>query len=320
MKKARVGDQQGFALRYGALEALLVGLTGARGSAIVSRFRKLRPKFAADGLLSETGANVSYDLTRILAICATYELNSLSVPQGSAVDIVVANWPEIARACLTAWRKASGDGSAGDEKRSPVVRIHFDALNESAEEGSWASLLPDAVPGSPHLAVDCRPVIAAVAAVAEQSGQSGRLAQAFGDLEGMFGWDVLHEADPERLPRRKESEFFGTGPYFDRARVLLAVEPGQELHGRRAARLQAALDYLEAPAPIDSWKRFIGSEPGRPRLVHMLAAWGVGLKLKSATIGEVGTLHTASVDRSAALDLIGRGERHVAKLVGEPKT
>ncbi|MES2096766.1 MAG: hypothetical protein V4459_08380 [Pseudomonadota bacterium] len=320
MAKTREDGDEPFALKYGALESLLSGLVGGRGNAIVSRFRKLRPKFASDGLLTETGNRVSYDLTRTLAICAIYELNSLSIPQGYAVDIVVANWPEIARACLSAWQLASGDGPAGDKKRSPIVRIYIDALNESPEDGTWASPLPDAIPGSPHVTLDCGPVVDAVTAAAEQSEQGAQLAQAFVELESTFGWETLDEGDPKRLPRRKESDFFGTGPYFARARVLLAVEPGQKLHRRRAARLQAILDYLEMPAPIDSWKRFIGTDPGRPRLVHMLAAWGVGLKLKSATIGEVATIHTASLDRAAALDLISRGEEHVAKLVGEAKT
>ncbi|TPG40592.1 hypothetical protein EAH79_11910 [Sphingomonas koreensis] len=315
MNKSRSGDQGVFALKYGAVEGLLVELTGGRGNSIVTRFRKLRPKFAADGLLSETGGNVSYDLTRILAICATYELNALSIPQGSTVEIVVANWPEIARGCLTAWHEAQCRGPVGEKKRTSVVRIYIDALNGSSEDGSWASILPDAMPGVPHLALDCRPMVDSVTAAAERSGQSDRLAQAFVELESTFGWDCLYEGDPERLPRRKNSDFFGTGPYFERARVLLAVEPGEELHRRRAARLQAVLDYLEMPAPIDSWKRFVGTEPGRPRLVHMLAAWGVGLKLKSVMIGDVATIQTASLDRAAALDLIRRGEEHVAKLV-----
>lgn len=312
MTKSSSGDQEVFALKYGALEGLLVGLMGATSNAVVTRFRKLRPKFAADGLLSETGNNVSYDLTRILAIGATYELNSVWIPQGHGVDIVVTNWPEIARACLTAWHRQS---PATDKKRSPVVRIYIDGLNETPKEGSWASLEPDALPGSPHVALDCSPVIDAVIAAAEHLGQSARLAQAFVELESTFGWEVLDECDPKRLPRRKKSDFFGTGPYFERARALLAVEPGQKLHRRRVARLQAVLEYLEMPPPIDSWKRFIGTDPHQPRLVHRLAAWGSTLKLKSVTFGDVATLHMAAHDREAAFDLIRRGEEHVVKLV-----
>lgn len=315
MNTSRPGDQSVFTLKYGAVEALLAVLMGGTGNAIVTRFRKVRPKFAPDGLLSETGNNVSYDLTRILAICETYELNALAIPQGSAVGIVVANWPEVARACLTAWHAAAGQEPSADHKRSSVVRIHIDALNESPEDGSWASLEPDAAHDSPFVTLDCRPVVDAVIAAAERSGQSARLAEAFVEIESTFGWETLDEGDPERLPRRKESDFFGTGPYFNRARILLAVEPGKKLHRRRAAHLQAVLDYLEMPAPIDSWKRYIGTDPGRPRLVHMLAAWGVSLKLKSRTIGQVETLRMASFDRAAALDLIDRGEEHVARLV-----
>lgn len=320
MTEARCDGEEPFALKYGELEPLLADLVDGRGNAIVNRFRKLRPKFASDGLLTETGNRVRYDLTRTLAISAIYEVNALSIPQGYAVDIVVANWPEIARACLTAWHGASQNGPAGDRRRSPLVRIYVDALNESPEDGSWASIRPDAIPGSPHIALDCGHLIDAVIAGADRSGQSARLAQAFLELESMFGWETLVEGDPERLPRRKESDFFGTGPYFERARALLAVEPGKKLHRRQAARLQALLDYLELPAPIDSWKRHIGTEAGRPRLVHMLAAWGVGLNLKSTMIGDVATFQMAYLDREAALDLIARGEKHVAKLIGEPNT
>lgn len=317
MKKSHNGDREVFALKYGAVETLLVNLTGGSAKAIVTRFRKLRPKFAADGLLSETGNNLSYDLTRVIAIWATYELNALSIPQGSAVEIVVSNWPEIARASLTAWHTATNRSQAANKTRSPVVRIYIDALSGSPEDGSWASLEADAIPGSPHVTLDCAPVVEAVIATAESSQQSARLAEAFTEIESMFGWDELEDGHPERLPRRKKSDFFGTGPYFDRARALLAVELGQELHPRRATRLQAVLDYLEMPAPIDSWKRYIGTEPGRPRLVHMLAAWGVALGLKSTMIGDVAVLNDTSLDREAALDHIRRGEGRVVELVEE---
>ncbi|TPG16731.1 hypothetical protein EAH87_13875 [Sphingomonas koreensis] len=320
MSKARDDHDKPFALRYGALEVLLTQLTGASTNAIVSRFRKLRPKFASDGLLTETGNRVSYDLTRVLAICATYELNSLSIPQGHAVDIVVANWPEIARACITAWDQRSHVGPNSARERSATVRIYIDAIQESPEEGSWASVASDPKPGTPHITLDCRPVIDALITAADASDQAEELTLAFAELESTFGWEALKEGDPERLPRRKGSDFFGTGPYFDRACVLLAVEPGQKLHRRRAARLQAVLDYLEEPAPIDSWKRFIGTDEGRPRLVHMLAAWGVALGLNSITIGDVGTLNISSFDCEAAFDLVQRGEKHVAKLVGETST
>ena len=317
MIKARDGGIEPFALKYGALDALLTELLGDRGDAVVTRFRKLRPKFAADGLLTENGSRVSYDLTRVLAICAIYEVNALSIPQGHAVDIVVANWPEIARACLTAWQDVPKDGTPSADERPSFVRIYIDALNGSPQDDTWASLEPDAMPGSPHVALDCRPIVSAVIAAADQSGQGDRLALAFAELDSTFGWDALVEGDAARLPTRKESDFFGTGPYFDRARALLAVEPGKRLHRRRVARLQAALDYLESPAPIDSWKRFIGTDESKPRLVHMLAAWGVELGLKSVTVGEVGTFRIAFSDRPAALALIERGEERVAVLVGE---
>ncbi len=194
------------------------------------------------------------------------------------------------------------------------MRIYIDALNESPKDGSWASLQPNAIRDISHIALDFRPAVEAVSAAAERFGQGDRLTLAFAELEGTFGWDTVGEDDPMRLPRRLKSDFFGTGPYFDRARILLAVELGQVLDRRRTARLQAALDYLETPAPIDSWKRFIGTEPGRPRLVHMLGAWGVELGLASTTLGSVATLRDASLDRCGALYLIQRGEARVGQL------
>jgi hypothetical protein len=302
-----------FALKYGALEALLTELVGARDGAVLTRFRKLRPKFAADGLLTETGNRVSYDLTRVLAICAIYEINALSIPQGHAVDIVVANWPEVAKACLAAWRGTeAGHGAA--PAGSPVVRIYVDAINESPGQGSWASVDADAVARIPHVALDCRPLVDAVSAAAERSGQSERLVLAFAELDGTFGWDSPGESDPLRLPRRLESGFFGTGPYFDRARALLSVDPEEKLHSRQKARLQALLGYLEEPAPIDSWKRFIGTDESETRLIHTLAARGRALGLASSVIGQVAIQQIAFEDQARAIDLIGRGEAHLATL------
>ena len=68
MTKTRDADREPFTLRYGPLEAMLSRLMDVSGKAIVTRFRKLRPKFAADGLLTDTGNRVDYDLSRILAI------------------------------------------------------------------------------------------------------------------------------------------------------------------------------------------------------------------------------------------------------------
>lgn len=308
-----------FALKFGELQPLLTRLLDASEALVLSRFRKLRPKFAADGLLTETGNWVSYDLTRVLAICATFEINALSVPQGHSVDIIVGNWPELAKAFLKSWR---GVNSAKDQaKPAPaIIRIYVDTLGRDPVEGSWASVEDDAPTATSHIALHCGPIVAAVAAAAEYAGKAGPLAAAFEELESTFGWEDMKESDACRLPLRSESDFFGTGPYFKRARALLAVDPNVPMHARSRARLQAMLDYLEKPAPIDSWKRFIGTETNKPRLVHLLAAYGAGLGLESNTIGHSGVLHSAFDDREAAIRLIERGERRAAELAMEPRT
>lgn len=320
MTKGQDAGAEPFALKYGAVEALLGELVGGRDNAIVTRFRKLRPKFAGDGILSETGSNVRYDLTRTLGICATFGLNSLGIPQGHAVDLVVANWPEIARACLIAWKVATGDDSFDDGTWSPVIRLYVDALNDAPRIGSWASLHPMPVPGRPHVTLDCIPIIDAIRDAAASTGQADRLASAFADIDRTFGWDALKETDPTRLPARPESGFFGTGPYFDRARVLVSVIHGTGLRLRERQHLQAILDYLESPPPIDAWKQFIGTEPGEPRLYHLLSAWGLELGLKSKLLASEILRGTGFPNDAPALDLIGRGEARIAELIEEARS
>lgn len=311
--------QEPFALKFRELEPLLTRLLGTSEALVLSRFRKLRPKFAADGLQTETGNWVSYDLTRTLAICATFEINALSVPQGHSVDIVVGNWPEFAKAFLKAWRGIGVVGRSEDHAPS-IIRIYVDALGRNPIEGSWASVEDDAPSDTAHIALDCRAMVDAVAAAAERADKTRQLADAFEELEGTFGWEDMTEHDAERLPRRRGSDFFGTGPYFVRARALLAAEPDTPIDARSRARLQATLDYLKKPAPIDSWKRFIGTDVRKPRLVHRLAAWGAGLGLQSNTIGPSDTLQSAFADRDEAIRLIDRGEKRAAELGGRSRT
>lgn len=319
MPKTKTGTDNGFALGYGALEGLLNTLLGTSGNVVVSRFRKLRPKFAADGLLTDTGNRVSYDLTRVVAICAVYQLNLLSVPQGQAVDVVVANWPEIARASLNA-RSNQLQQKKRKDPQNAAVRIYIDAMGPGEKSTSWASLSRDRAHGLPHIVLDLSSVVAAISAeVGESDGLDGGLVAAFNELEETFGWAQVADQERPRLPQRGQSDFFGTGPYFERARVLLAHDPGQLLHHSEALRLQAYLDYLEEPAPIDSWKRFIGSEADEPRLVQILTTWGADLGLRPSSFGA--EIHKAVTrrDRAYAMHLIESGERIAAELTKAPE-
>ena len=299
-----------FSLSYGQLERLLLAIDIGSKASIVSRFRKLRPKFAPDQLLSKPGVRVSYDLSRVLSIAAVFGLNSVAVPQGDAVDMVVASWPEIARAAIGAH---GGPTSAAGQSGS-VVRIHVDAFPLNGPPGSWASIGADAPEGLPFVAIDVGPVIRELHALADAAGTAASLRDAVGDLERTFGWEQLVSDADIRLPERLESGFFATGPYFERARALLAVKSGASLSQRDRLRFQAHLDYLEGPPPIDSWKRFIVTEGEKVRLVQLLAAKGLELGLRSTVLASQTLITAASPTEPRALVLIEKGERKVAEL------
>ncbi|THD34443.1 MAG: hypothetical protein E7773_14740 [Sphingomonas sp.] len=303
-----------FTLSYGGVEEFLLELTGAPLAPIASRFRKLRPKFAPDGLLTRPGTRIGYDLSRVLSIGAVYSLNALAIPLGHAVDLVVANWPEIARSCLKA------HGAAETAAWKPTLRIYVDALAPDTVDGqpgpaSFATASSDGPEGISHLVLDCQTIVDLLAVIAERhDAVSGALDAAYGELERTFGWDTPAERAPPVVPSRVASGFFGTGPYFERARALLAVDDGEQVGPLERMRLQSHLDYIETPPPVDGWKQFIGTDAAKPRLNQRLAAWGYGLGLKSSVIGQTDVLQSAWADRAATLDLIARGERRLSKL------
>lgn len=309
----RVTDAK-FVLQYGDLEKLLLDLGMGPQSSIASRFRKLRPKFARDNLLSKTGNRVSYDLTRVLSICAIFQLNSMGVPQGDAVSIVISNWPEIARAFLLASRSSEASREEADPLSDGLVQIYVDAFPLSAPAPtSWASIAEVPPIRISHIVLDCRPIFACLGTVGPEAVQ--QLPRALEELERTFGWERLGESEAPRLPERLDSGFFGSGPYFERARVLVAMRDPTKLPTFELERLQAYLTYVEAPPPIDSWKQYIGTGPGEPRLIHLLAVCGLELGLKSRAVGS-DTLRVAAFPSAArALDLIERGEAHLAATI-----
>lgn len=301
-----------FALQFGDMRNLLERLEMGSQASIASRFRKLRPKFASDNLLSKRGNWVEYDLTRILSICTVYFVNSTAIPQGDAVPIVIHNWPEIARACLAANRAMEAGDAAGVEA---VVRIYVDAFPfNDAAPSSWSTGAEASLTGVPHIVLDCRPIVGALRAM---FADDRRLQPAFDEIDRTFGWEKLGQNDAPRHPFRLESGFFGTGPYFERARSLLSVADPGFLRTRERLRLQAHLDYLEAPPPIDAWKQFIGTDSGKPRLHHMLSAWGLELGLKSTRLASEVLRATTFPSNERALDLIERGERYLAGVAAE---
>lgn len=299
-----------FAIGYGLLEDLLQDMLGCGYGVIGSRFRKLRPKLAADGLLTDTGNRVAYDLKRILAISAIFQLNALAIPQGHAVDIVVKNWVEFVRAYLQAQAVTTLESSQHLQSEANLY-VYADALADSPEVVSWASLQSYDTARTSHLVVNCHGVVKLLACLGERlpDGNS-RLSAGFEELRQEFG--IATGATDNRALVRKPNErsLFSDGPYFARARALLSVEPANDQHSLTTRRLQSYLDYLENPAPVDRWKAHLGTKAEEPRLGHFLSAWGVEIGLSSNTIGSVETLRTAAMSRPQAFKLISEGEHH----------
>lgn len=312
MTETSVSSSATFTIKYGLLEHLLQDIVGGRQSAIVSRFRKLRPKLAADGLLTETGNHVAYDLKRILAISAIFQLNALAIPQGHAVDIIVNNWVEVAQACLGAQAVATHDYS-GSLPPAATLSIYIDALNGGPGVESWASFQSTGLVGASYIAFDCHRIVQLLTRIGERLPDgSRRLGAAFDEMRRDFAPVAKETSDDDPVSRPVERSLFSDGPYFDRARSLLSAEPSTDRHSLTTCRLQTYLNYLENPAPIDSWKAHIGTKAGEPRLGHFVSAWGVEIGLSSNNMGSVETLRTAASGRERALQLISDGERHVA--------
>ena len=291
-----------FGLTYGQSEDLLVTLTAGKRAKIASRFRKLRPKFAADDLLTKTGNHVKYDLARVLSMGAIFTVNSLGIPQSHAVEIVVSNWPEIARACILTFRHPP----AADVAQATTLNLYIDALDEGVGEEdiiSWGTTHDDDS-GIPHAVMDMAPILDALKAHGHRD--DARLDAAFNSLEEEFGWGVRSPDAVPLLPARIESEFFGTGPYFQRARALMSFAVGSTITSRQELRLQTFLDYLESPPPVDAWKQYIGADERAPRLVHILGARGAALGLRSKNV--VTETLVAASDDGAAARLIALGE------------
>ena len=286
-------------LGYGALESFLVTLTGGNPTSIRSRFRKLRLRPFPDDIQHGTGTRIVYDLPRVLAIAAVFELNRLYVPQGHAIAMVESAWPEWCRAFVAAGVEAGlvPRPLAMPQPAGPTIVIMADAMGQGDAEGS-SSILQEvhAVAGfsqveadgtTPAIVVDTGPAVRILSS-AIGGGDAGprmgdELGAAFVELEQAFGWTgaiIPTRADVSTMARGRG--FLDEGPFFGRAETLLrasldgfdsAVSPAG------ASRMQALVKYLEAPAPIDAWKREIGTGSTALRLKHLLnfSAQQIGL-------------------------------------------
>ncbi|MEI5688081.1 MULTISPECIES: hypothetical protein [Sphingomonas] len=260
-----------FALPYGTLERTIAEISGTDPESIRIRFRKLRLRPFPRDIRTGTGVRVRYDLARSIALATVFELNSLWVPQGSAVSIVERAWPEICRAAICA---ASNQGllrlpPAAPSSVGPVVTFMPDGFASAATADIVAARVgsrQDAA-GS-GLRLDMSHQISALVSAVD-TGDPG---VAFADLEARFGWTRSHDA---AVPDHPAGDFLDDGPYFDRAEALLSLAPDVDVAADAvpSERMQALVDYLADPSPVDVWKANLGTSADKPRLGHLLMAF-----------------------------------------------
>lgn len=279
-------------MRYGNLEHVLVEVTGGDKRSVLGRFRNLRQMPFPDAIKIGTGNHVDYDLPRVLAFCAVYGINALLVPQSHAVALVRETWPELVRGFIAS---AVEMGIAEQPREMPknisaVVSILPDGFAPDDRAASTAANVPlttqdEAVVAD--LRIDCAALMAIVAPRLGNGLDEDGAASAFRDLDRSFGWTrgaVPHRATAADM--FSGSNFLDRGPYLERAAAFLKIAatlPAKDDDGpARRRSVQAAqnlLKYLARPVPIDEWKSDIGTEDGRPRLKHFIAAVGAAAGL-----------------------------------------
>lgn len=276
-------------LRYGALERLLMALVGADAHTVTARFRKLRLRPFPDAIRSGTGNKVQYDLPRTAAIALVFVINGLRVPQGQAVDLVSANWPECVRGLLAAAAEAGliSRPAGMPAEAGPVLIIVPGGLDNGEEARGNAAARSYALhvkreglspaDWGAAMVVDCRIIIDAIIAEGDLADDKANMVQAFEDLDRTFGW--RYGPTPLRIPVASMgagASFLDEGPYFGRVRALfeLVQSADPEIRSKWAtAHAERLLCYLEHPAPIDAWKPEVGTDASRPRLRHIIDAW-----------------------------------------------
>lgn len=280
-------------LAYGATEGMLASLHETDAESIRSRFRKLRLRPFPDDIRSGTGIRVVYDLPRILALAAVFDLNRLYVPQGHAVEIVQSTWPEWCRAYLAAAVDIGTLPSLAEmpDHASSVIHLQPDAYggtcfssNEPFAGAEARTRREDGADGAaPMISIDTSRAVGRLTRATDLPAQAG-LRAAFLGLDLSFGWtasDTPHRAGVEEMAYGRG--FLDEGPYFDRADALLGateLDFDQAQRPLSFRRLEALLSYLERPAPLDRWKAEIGSEEDRPRLKHLLVFFAESMGLR----------------------------------------
>lgn len=319
-------------MRYGDLEHVLVEVTGGDKRSVLGRFRNLRQMPFPDAIKIGTGNYVEYDLPRVLAFCAVYGINALLVPQSHAVALVREIWPELVRGFIAS---AVEMGMAERPQQMPkdisaVVSILPDGFAPEDRAANTAANLPlttqdEAVVAD--LRIDCAALMAIVAPRLDNGLDEDCALSAFRDLDRSFGWTrgaVPHRATASDM--FSGSSFLDRGPYLERASAFLRIaatlpteDDDPPARSRSVQAAQNLLEYLARPVPIDEWKGEIGTEEGRPRLKHFIAAVAAAAGMTppirwpetilATTGGAPAEKATALIEKAAAIEEARREER-----------
>ena len=281
------------AMPYGELERFLSRHLETTPAAIRSRFRKLRLREFPEGLQTgSTGVRVRYDILRLLAVVAVFELNNAYVPQGNAAAIVQATWPEWCRALIA----ASWEFELLPYPQNYPVEAGAVVAISCAAVRSGERLCVDAIASKtvdipslairPGFSVDVRKFVRAL--VDWTRGSNGeRFNQLIADLrtlERAFGWGFPKVVDRNLDTMPRGTSFLNEGPYFSRVLQLLEAPLGDfdsQTNPAAQMHLQRLFSYLERPVPIDAYKNEIGRTATEPRLKHYLHSYARSMGLES---------------------------------------
>lgn len=281
-----------FALPYGDLESLLSNLVGAEPTKVRSRYRKLRLRPFPDDIQSGTGVRVKYNLRRVLAIAAVFQLNNLYVAQGHAASIVEAAWPELCRALLVAANDCALLPSLENKPAlaGPILEIGCFAISAGntpfIDTATVREIDVQRLAIRPSLAFNLTQLLQALSCWADERGGVTRqsLIHSLRELEADYGWGHITLADGHYSDVLVADSFLADGPFLNRSLMLLEATPSMfdpQASPAARLRLQSIYTYLESPAPIDAAKAALGlsKDERLERYLHFYArAMGLATK------------------------------------------
>ena len=314
-----------FAMSYGQLEHMLADLACMDPGMIRAQFRKLLLRPFPDDIRSGVGNRMRYDLLRILAFAAAFELTSLSIAQSHAVALVEAIWPELCRAVLASAveRGLIARPLEMEEEDGPILQLGsgsvFVGRSLVVDVLAVKQLDLAALAVRPVIAIDARRTLDKLMLWAEAQGKEivDDLSDALSTLGQMFGWTPLevYKGYSDDMPRG--ASFLNEGPYLTRAMAFLKTMPSDldaQLDPAARIRLQSIFGYLETPSPIDAWKTLLAARERTFGLRYELTCHARRMNLRVRTHYPT-TVETIAPRRDETLELV---ESAIGRWAGGP--